>query len=313
MSEYDEEIKVSASFHKEAKHFLTFLRRVGSRYARPTKINYRYLGRGCFYLIIEGSPGGIDALFQELLINRGLYYYCCTLDRKTEIVQKVVLPIFRQLIDNRFENPQTRFLRKHILGKHSQNDFIPTDVMNAHGAAFEVMFRKWEMELLTNKGFVINLDVLITQFLLERSDHEIGLKSSPFNTILNKVGKYLVVDRETRKAFERIHKLSKNALHRLSTPRSTDELITISTNLIRYFEYLDEFDYSQSLRTVMIKGKRYRRIKYGKESYEGWRRMAETHPCGDCGVTAGQLHVEGCDIEECPECNGQFLGCEWHE
>ena len=31
--------------------------------------------------------------------------------------------------------------------------------------------------------------------------------------------------------------------------------------------------------------------------------------CHDCGVVAGGFHHVGCDMEICPRCGGQFLGC----
>ena len=32
--------------------------------------------------------------------------------------------------------------------------------------------------------------------------------------------------------------------------------------------------------------------------------------CGDCNAGIGQQHHPNCDLEECPSCHGQALGCE---
>jgi hypothetical protein len=53
--------------------------------------------------------------------------------------------------------------------------------------------------------------------------------------------------------------------------------------------------------------RRYSRIRFGAEvmwESAGWS------TCPDCGVVEGQYHVDGCDIEECPKCRAQRLGCE---
>lgn len=35
-------------------------------------------------------------------------------------------------------------------------------------------------------------------------------------------------------------------------------------------------------------------------------------PCHDCGVQLGELHLRGCDIEECPVCGQQLISCGGH-
>src|SRR3954453_18490614 len=64
--------------------------------------------------------------------------------------------------------------------------------------------------------------------------------------------------------------------------------------------------------TVDLYGREYERLAYGTEP--GWE-MYATHPCHDCAVRAGQLHVYNCDVEACPRCFGQLItcGCLWEE
>jgi hypothetical protein len=51
------------------------------------------------------------------------------------------------------------------------------------------------------------------------------------------------------------------------------------------------------------------RIRWGDERYPGIRKRRMTQTCHDCGVLPGQLHVPGCDMEQCPGCRGQNISC----
>ena len=64
---------------------------------------------------------------------------------------------------------------------------------------------------------------------------------------------------------------------------------------------------AQSILTCTINGEEVSRIRYGDES-DDWG--ANRQPCHDCGVIKDELHVEGCDVERCPGCDGQRFNCD---
>ena len=59
--------------------------------------------------------------------------------------------------------------------------------------------------------------------------------------------------------------------------------------------------------TCRPNGVEMERVRYGSEP-EDWG--ADRGPCRDCGVIKGEYHVPGCDIERCPQCDGQMGGCD---
>ena len=69
----------------------------------------------------------------------------------------------------------------------------------------------------------------------------------------------------------------------------------------------ERIEEAQKLLEYSIGGVRYARVPYGAENDE-WN--ADDGPCHDCSVVKGQLHVSSCDVEQCPACGGQAIGCD---
>jgi hypothetical protein len=52
-------------------------------------------------------------------------------------------------------------------------------------------------------------------------------------------------------------------------------------------------------------------VKYGSESDPGFAALsADGRRCGDCAALPGNYHHVGCDLEECPRCQGQLISCD---
>jgi hypothetical protein len=79
-----------------------------------------------------------------------------------------------------------------------------------------------------------------------------------------------------------------------------------------YRELPAEIIAAQSDTAIELHGKTFNRTRYSDEIL--WHSGLNPF-CGDCSVSPGQIHLESCDIEECPRCFGQLLscGCVWGE
>jgi hypothetical protein len=193
---------------------------------------------------------------------------------------------------------------------------------------YDGLFRKWDLRLITDYDFVRDLDDLLTEFMLTYLGHKSGDKSASFDVLVGNSGRQNVVfEKDTRKAFSRIHELRTRGLHRLEKSMDSSEISTLAINIYLYFQYFDEFMESQEVKMITLRGKRYRRLKYGEEEpkfifrpeLKGAatdKKWADTDiPCHDCHAIKGQYHCDNCDMERCPRCFNQLLscGCAWSD
>lgn len=63
---------------------------------------------------------------------------------------------------------------------------------------------------------------------------------------------------------------------------------------------------------VTVNGTMLKRIRFGGRGdvYDVSIKIPPRNPyCPGCGVKLGELHRIGCDLERCPACGGQIIGC----
>jgi hypothetical protein len=349
MAEFKCDINIKANYHTAAKAFIGFLQNVANNY--NVHINYKILDNvrltgytrheifkfKKIYLKIKLVPNAqIDAFFQELFLNKGLYYYSYTVHPRHDIIDEVIAPIIEILIEPYFERPHSRSLKRHILGKII-NPFMPGDFFDSTAHEYEMLFRKWDSCYISNYDFIKDLDDLLTKFILEKLNHPKGQKSPKFNLLVSKALKENIIQNdedmnrfskvhypETTEIFNEIHHLRTMGLHRLERTLKKEDVSELAMRIYGYFQYYDEFQESQKQKTIKHTGKWFRRIKYGYEKYLDENgnpysdengvpyneyESAKERPCHDCGAVAGQYHCSGCDAEQCPVCKHQALGC----
>lgn len=326
MSGYDQIVKIKAEYYESAISFLDFVNRIGKRYSRHVIFSYKYLKRGRFKLTVDGQSGSIDAILQELILNRGLYYYACTLEdnSKGNILKESVIPLYQQLLEERFPNTYGKFLGKHIVGSISQYKYIPGDFFNQFSHEYEIIFRKWDIGIIDNWNFIKDVDSFLNHFLLVTVGHVPTQKSPKFNVLLEKAFKIGIgMEKDTKKIFNTVHSKRTGGLHRLNTNFSKEKINELAMRIYGYFQYYEEFQESQKEKLITLHGKKYKRIRYGSELLKGveqpvevngvpvwWSEMTKSNHCHDCFAIFDQLHCSGCDVEECPRCGGQLLSCD---
>jgi len=65
-----------------------------------------------------------------------------------------------------------------------------------------------------------------------------------------------------------------------------------------------EIALAQTRQETKINGKVVKRIPFGKGSLDSG------NICSECAVLKGQIHVMGCDYEQCPICGDSLIYCK---
>lgn len=313
----------------EAVKFVNFLKSAAER--RGIKLKYtrgKCDSRHIVLIVPKEKGGNFDAFLQEMILSSGLFYYAMAISRqRSKVIHHIIEPIYKSLLEDRFVHTHWKHIADHIHGTLSPGEFVPTDTDNEFSKAYEVLYRKWILKMADNSEFIREVDALATKLLLHEIEHPQGEKSPQFNVILSLANKKGIgMDRDFRKALERVHHWRTTSLHRLNEIDQED-VATVASRIFTFFQYFDEFSASQSETRELLHGQWYDRIKYGDEEWldekgkpyvwtnpDGstydFAAMAAKRPCGDCAAVKGQYHCQGCDVERCPRCNWQFLSCD---
>lgn len=302
--------------YQEARGFFRFLRVAAQKHS--VGINISASRTGTFKLLIPGKAcSGLDSFLQEITFQHGLYYYLCSVSSRREIARLVVKPIFEGLLQSQYDVFYPVQIQKHLL--EGAPDWAGGAFLEETAQQYEILFQRLKLKMITSYEFIRNLDDLLTEFMLLQLEHPKGEQSPKFNALVDRCGKQDILrTKEVRKLFNKVHSLRTRGLHRLEREIPDSEIVDISQSVYNVFEWLDDFWRAQDEKTVMLSGKRYRRIRYGKEPIPKgapddfsavWEDVI-TRPCHDCDVIRGELHLDGCDMECCPRCGGQYMCCE---
>ena len=302
--------------YQEARDFLRFLRVAALKHS--VSISYSTDDSGTFTIIVPGKDcWNLDSFLQEIVLHRGLYYYLCGSINRREVAKLVVAPVFEALRSSRFSVTYPVQILRHLLDGTAH--WAGGELLESTAHEYEILFQKLNLKEISGYEFIRDTDDLLTQWMLQSLNHPKGTQSPPFKNLIGLcVAANTLRTKEVRKLFDKVHSLRTRGLHRLEREIPDAEISKIAQDIYSTFEWIDDYSQSQKEKTVVFAGKRYRRIRFGTEPIPRdasdnfktiWAEVI-TRPCHDCGVVAGELHLDGCDMERCPRCDGQYMCCD---
>lgn len=157
--------------------FLRFLCTAARKHA--VKISFIANDSGVFKLSVPGKEcWNLDSFLQEITFQHGLYYYLCGASNRREVARFVVKPIFEELLVSRFSVAYPVQIQKHLL--EGSLDWAGGEFLEATAHAYEVLFQKLQLKMVSGYEFIRNTDDLLTEFMLQQLGHlrEIRVQSS---------------------------------------------------------------------------------------------------------------------------------------
>jgi hypothetical protein len=311
-------IAIDPLVHEQGKAFFAFLKRAAGKHSLKLCVSSSSPGRFVCSINRKESEK-FDLFLQELMFNHGPYYYLCSLPNRTVVAGLVVRPIFQELLEFGYGFLYPSLIRRHVL--EGEGGWVAGEFSDELARRYETLFWRLKLKIISNYEFIRDLDDLLTEFMLGRLGCTKGQKTLKFNLLVNECGKQNIIwEKDVRQRFNRVHTLRTRGLHRLEREIPDSEVSEIALKMYFAFEYVNDYFEAQREKTVILSGKRYRRIRYGNE-IRHWNppmpddfkvKWAEiiTRPCHDCGIRRGELHLEGCDMETCPRCGHQYICCE---
>lgn len=305
-----------AHLYQEARGFFRFLQVAAQKHSVTVRVTVNK--RGDFTVLVPAKDsGGLDTFLQEITFQHGLYYYLCGVANRRGMARMIVKPVVEGLLQSVYDVAYPVQIKKHLL--QGRPDWAGGEFLDETAQKYEILYQKHKLKMINAYEFIRNLDDLLTEFMLSQLEHPTGQKSPKFNVLVEKCSqKNVLRTKEVRKLFNRVHSLRTKGLHRLEREIPDAEIAEVAQEAYYAFQWIDDYWRAQDEKTVVLSGKRYRRIRYGKEpipsdapdDYKAVCAELITRPCHDCGAIRGELHLDGCDWERCPRCGGQFMCCD---